>query len=213
MLIVLTAVSTVATAFVTHRTHHAQDEVQFQHTKLAEQAGDAIGNVLVLQSLSWAAQGAKAAAPGDRPGAQGAVSGPQLVGGRSVCSTARLRPDPHLHLCPGRLAQRIKGRPPSAPSSPSWGLPPISSAGLVRWSADSPIACSCRPLHWLCFSTCSTPAPWCRIFPGRDHWTGCLAGGVQGYRFPTNRGARRWKVSVRRGGGPDRGLGWREPGR
>ena len=51
VLIVLTAVSTVATAFVTHRTHHAQDEVQFQHTKLAEQAGDAIGNVLLVQSF------------------------------------------------------------------------------------------------------------------------------------------------------------------
>lgn len=51
VLIVLTAVSTAATAFVTHRTHHAQDEVQSQHTKLAEQAGDAIGNVLLVQSF------------------------------------------------------------------------------------------------------------------------------------------------------------------
>ncbi len=51
VLIILTAVSTAATAFVTHRTHHAQDEVQSQHTKLAEQAGDAIGNVLLVQSF------------------------------------------------------------------------------------------------------------------------------------------------------------------
>ena len=51
VLIILTIVSTTATAFVTHRTHHAQDEVQSQHTKLAEQAGDAIGNVLLVQSF------------------------------------------------------------------------------------------------------------------------------------------------------------------
>ena len=51
VLIVLTAVSTAVTAFVTHRTHAAQSEVQSQHTKLAEQAGDAIGNVVLVQSF------------------------------------------------------------------------------------------------------------------------------------------------------------------
>ena len=51
VLIVLTVISTALTAYVTHRTHHAQDEVQSQHTKLAEQAGDAIGNVLLVQSF------------------------------------------------------------------------------------------------------------------------------------------------------------------
>jgi ATP-binding cassette subfamily B protein len=51
VLIALTVVFTVTTAFVTHRTHNAQDEVQAQHTKLAEQAGDAIGNVLLVQSF------------------------------------------------------------------------------------------------------------------------------------------------------------------
>ncbi|HBI15816.1 MAG TPA: glucan ABC transporter ATP-binding protein/ permease [Desulfobulbaceae bacterium] len=51
VLIALTVVFTVLTAFVTHRTHNAQYEVQSQHTKLAEQAGDAIGNVLLVQSF------------------------------------------------------------------------------------------------------------------------------------------------------------------
>ena len=51
VLIALTVVSTALTAYVTNRTHHAQDEVQSQHTKLAEQAGDAIGNVLLVQSF------------------------------------------------------------------------------------------------------------------------------------------------------------------
>lgn len=51
VLIVLTAVSTAVTAFVNHRTHAAQSEVQSQHTKLAEQAGDAIGNVVLVQSF------------------------------------------------------------------------------------------------------------------------------------------------------------------
>ena len=51
VLIVLTAVSAILTAYVTHRTHNAQGEVQVRHTELAEQAGDAIGNVLLVQSF------------------------------------------------------------------------------------------------------------------------------------------------------------------
>ncbi len=51
VLIVLTILSAALTAYVTHRTHTAQDEVQSKHTKLAEQAGDAIGNVLLVQSF------------------------------------------------------------------------------------------------------------------------------------------------------------------
>lgn len=51
VLIVLTAVSTAITAYVTHRTNNAQYEVQAEHTKLAEHAGDAIGNVLLVQSF------------------------------------------------------------------------------------------------------------------------------------------------------------------
>lgn len=51
VLITLTAVSALTTAFVTHRTHNAQYEVQSQHTKLAEHAGDAISNVLLVQSF------------------------------------------------------------------------------------------------------------------------------------------------------------------
>lgn len=51
VLIVLTVVSAILTAYVTHRTHNAQGEVQVRHTELAEQAGDAIGNVLLVQSF------------------------------------------------------------------------------------------------------------------------------------------------------------------
>lgn len=51
VLIALTVISTVLTAYVTHRTYNAQNLVQSQHAKLAEQAGDAIGNVLLVQSF------------------------------------------------------------------------------------------------------------------------------------------------------------------
>jgi len=51
VLIVLTGLSAALTAWVTHRTHSAQGQVQEQHTELAEQAGDAIGNVLLVQSF------------------------------------------------------------------------------------------------------------------------------------------------------------------
>ncbi len=51
VLIVLTTLSAALTAWVTHRTHAAQGQVQEQHTELAEQAGDAIGNVLLVQSF------------------------------------------------------------------------------------------------------------------------------------------------------------------
>lgn len=51
VLILLTAASTIITAYVTHRTNNAQYEVQAEHTKLAEHAGDAIGNVLLVQSF------------------------------------------------------------------------------------------------------------------------------------------------------------------
>ncbi|OQX15909.1 MAG: cyclic beta-1,2-glucan ABC transporter [Desulfobulbaceae bacterium A2] len=51
VLIVLTTVSAAITAWVTHRTHSAQGQVQEQLTELAEQAGDTIGNVLLVQSF------------------------------------------------------------------------------------------------------------------------------------------------------------------
>ncbi len=51
VLIVLTVLSASLTAYVTHRTHSAQGEVQVRHTELAERAGDAIGNVLLVQSF------------------------------------------------------------------------------------------------------------------------------------------------------------------
>ncbi len=51
VLIILTTVSAAITAWVTHRTHSAQGQVQEQLTELAEQAGDTIGNVLLVQSF------------------------------------------------------------------------------------------------------------------------------------------------------------------
>jgi ATP-binding cassette, subfamily B, beta-glucan exporter len=51
VLILLTILSASLTAYVTHRTHHAQGEVQAHHTELAQQAGDAIGNVMLVQSF------------------------------------------------------------------------------------------------------------------------------------------------------------------
>ena len=51
VLIILTALSAVLTSYVTHRTYNAQGRVQAHHTELAEQAGDAIGNVLLVQSF------------------------------------------------------------------------------------------------------------------------------------------------------------------
>ena len=51
VLIVFTIITSIFTAYVTHRTHNAQNEVQDKHTQLAQQAGDAIGNVLLVQSF------------------------------------------------------------------------------------------------------------------------------------------------------------------
>lgn len=51
VLIVFTVITSIFTAYVTHHTHSAQNEVQDRHTELAQQAGDAIGNVLLVQSF------------------------------------------------------------------------------------------------------------------------------------------------------------------
>jgi len=51
VLIGFTILSAGATAYVTNRTHTAQNEVQTHHTELAQQAGDSISNVLLVQSF------------------------------------------------------------------------------------------------------------------------------------------------------------------
>lgn len=51
VLIIFTVITSIFTAYVTHHTHAAQNEVQDRHTELAQQAGDAIGNVLLVQSF------------------------------------------------------------------------------------------------------------------------------------------------------------------
>jgi ATP-binding cassette subfamily B protein len=51
LLIVLILGSAILTAYVTRRTYAAQGEVEAYHTALAERAGDAIGNVAVVQSF------------------------------------------------------------------------------------------------------------------------------------------------------------------
>ncbi len=51
VLIVFTVITSIFTAYLTHHTHSAQNEVQDRHTELAQQAGDAIGNVLLVQSF------------------------------------------------------------------------------------------------------------------------------------------------------------------
>jgi ATP-binding cassette subfamily B protein len=51
LMIVLIGGSALLTAYVTRRTLNAQDQVQVYHTALAERAGDAIGNVVLVQSF------------------------------------------------------------------------------------------------------------------------------------------------------------------
>jgi ATP-binding cassette subfamily B protein len=51
LMIALISGSALLTAYVTRRTLNAQDEVETYHTALAERAGDAIGNVVLVQSF------------------------------------------------------------------------------------------------------------------------------------------------------------------
>ncbi|MGE5256890.1 MAG: glucan ABC transporter ATP-binding protein/ permease [Hyphomicrobiales bacterium] len=51
LMVVLIAGSALLTAYVTRRTFSAQGEVEAYHTALAERAGDAIGNVVLVQSF------------------------------------------------------------------------------------------------------------------------------------------------------------------
>jgi ATP-binding cassette subfamily B protein len=51
LVVVLIAGSALLTAYVTRRTFSAQGEVEAYHTALAERAGDAIGNVVLVQSF------------------------------------------------------------------------------------------------------------------------------------------------------------------
>jgi ATP-binding cassette subfamily B protein len=51
LIVVLIAGSALLTAYVTRRTFSAQGEVEAYHTALAERAGDAIGNVVLVQSF------------------------------------------------------------------------------------------------------------------------------------------------------------------
>jgi ATP-binding cassette subfamily B protein len=53
LMIALISGSALLTAYVTRRTLKAQDEVETYHTALAERAGDAIGNVVLVQSFVW----------------------------------------------------------------------------------------------------------------------------------------------------------------
>src|SRR5512143_1253061 len=51
LMVVLIVGSALLTAYVTRRTFSAQGEVEAYHTALAERAGDAIGNVVLVQSF------------------------------------------------------------------------------------------------------------------------------------------------------------------
>jgi glucan exporter ATP-binding protein len=51
LLIVLVCAIAVLTWFIFHRTHAAQARVEGYHSALAEQAGDALGNVILIQSF------------------------------------------------------------------------------------------------------------------------------------------------------------------
>ena len=51
LMVVLISASALLTAYVTRRTLSAQGEVEAYHTALAERAGDAIGNVVLVQSF------------------------------------------------------------------------------------------------------------------------------------------------------------------
>jgi ATP-binding cassette subfamily B protein len=51
VLMVLLVTSALLTSYVTKRTHSAQGEVQVYHSDLAERAGDALGNVMLVQSF------------------------------------------------------------------------------------------------------------------------------------------------------------------
>ena len=109
LLIVLILFFAVANAWVVGRTDRLQHEVEDYHSELASRAGDALGNIHLIQSFVRLAAETGETAPHHRPDAGGAVSGAELVGAAVGADARRLdhHRDPdlrarHLALHQGR---------------------------------------------------------------------------------------------------------------
>ena len=104
LLIVLIIFFAIANAWVVGKTDRLQQQVEDRHSELASRAGDALGNIHLIQSFVRLGAGNRRDASHHPRDPGGAVSGAELVGAAFGADARRLDRHRHPDLRAGHLA-------------------------------------------------------------------------------------------------------------